>query len=115
MSSGALPRAEAGRSLSGGQRQRLSIARALRKRAPIVIFDEPTSALDAISERAIINALHRLREGRTIFVSAHRLSTVRDADPILVLDRGRIVARGAHDALLQSSAMYRDLAATMVA
>ena len=87
--------AEAGGGLSGGERQRLSVARAIIKNAPILILDEPTSSLDAISEEIVFAALRRLRAGRTTIVIAHRLSTVRDADRILVLDGGRIVGAGA--------------------
>ena len=89
--------AEAGGSLSGGERQRLSVARAILKNAPILILDEPTSSLDAISEEIVFAALRRLRAGRTTIVIAHRLSTVRDADCILVLDGGQIAAKGRHD------------------
>jgi ABC-type multidrug transport system fused ATPase/permease subunit len=99
--------AEAGGSLSGGERQRLSVARAILKNAPILILDEPTSSLDAISEEIVFAALRRLRAGRTTIVIAHRLSTVRDADRILVLDNGRISAVGRHDDLLKSSLLYR--------
>jgi ABC-type multidrug transport system fused ATPase/permease subunit len=101
---------EAGSGLSGGQRQRLSMARAFLKDAPILILDEPTAALDAVSEELVLNALRRLRAGRTLFVIAHRLSTVRQADRIIVLDAGRIVAQGTHDALLRESELYRSLA-----
>jgi ATP-binding cassette subfamily B protein len=101
---------EAGAGLSGGQRQRLSVARAFLKNAPILVLDEPTSALDTLSERLIIDALGRLHTGRTTFVIAHRLSTVRDADRILVLDAGRLVADGTHETLLETSPLYRDLA-----
>jgi ABC-type multidrug transport system fused ATPase/permease subunit len=101
---------EAGVGLSGGQRQRLSMARAFLKDAPILILDEPTAALDTVSEQLVLGALARLRAGRTLFVIAHRLSTVRQADRILVLDRGRIVAQGTHDALLRESELYRSLA-----
>ena len=99
--------AEAGGGLSGGERQRLSVARALVKDAPILILDEPTSSLDAISEEIVFAALRKLRAGRTTIVIAHRLSTVRDADRILVLDRGRVAAQGQHAELLESSALYR--------
>jgi ABC-type multidrug transport system fused ATPase/permease subunit len=92
--------AEAGGGLSGGERQRLSVARAILKNAPILILDEPTSSLDAISEEIVFAALRRLRAGRTTIVIAHRLSTVRDADRILVLDGGQIAAQGRHDELL---------------
>jgi len=105
--------AEAGGSLSGGERQRLSVARAIIKNAPILILDEPTSSLDAISEEIVFAALRRLRAGRTTIVIAHRLSTVRDADCILVLDGGRIVAKGRHEDLLESSQLYRRMCARL--
>lgn len=105
--------AEAGGSLSGGERQRLSIARALLKDAPILILDEPTSSLDAISEETVFAALKRLRAGRTTIVIAHRLSTVRDADRILVLDGGRIAAQGRHHELLETSLLYRRMCARL--
>jgi ABC-type multidrug transport system fused ATPase/permease subunit len=104
---------EAGSGLSGGQKQRLSVARAFLKNAPIVILDEPTSALDTIAETMVFDGLRRLQEGRTTFVIAHRLSTVRDADRILVVDDGRIVAAGTHDQLIASSTLYRALAAEL--
>jgi ABC-type multidrug transport system fused ATPase/permease subunit len=103
--------AEAGGGLSGGERQRLSVARAVLKDAPILILDEPTSSLDAISEEIVFSALRRLRVGRTTIVIAHRLSTVRDADAILVLDGGRISAFGRHNELLKSSELYRRMCA----
>ena len=101
---------EAGAGLSGGQKQRLSMARAFLKDAPILILDEPTAALDTVAERLVLAALARLRVGRTTFVIAHRLSTVRQADRILVLDRGRIVAEGTHESLIRASELYRALA-----
>jgi ABC-type multidrug transport system fused ATPase/permease subunit len=101
---------EGGVQLSGGQRQRISIARAFLKHAPIQVLDEPTSALDTIAELQVVEAMRRLCHGRTTFVVAHRLSTVRHADRILVMDRGRIVAQGSHDDLLATSALYRQLA-----
>ena len=104
----------AGAALSGGQRQRLSIARAFLSRAPILILDEPTSALDGVTERYVLEALAALRTHRTTFVIAHRLSTVRGADRIVVLDRGRIAAQGRHDELLETSPLYRELAREMV-
>jgi ABC-type multidrug transport system fused ATPase/permease subunit len=107
------PVAEAGAGLSGGERQRLSVARAILKAAPILILDEPTSSLDAISEEIVFAALRRLRAGRTTIVIAHRLSTVRDADTILVLDGGRIVAQGRHEELLRSSQLYRRMCARL--
>jgi ABC-type multidrug transport system fused ATPase/permease subunit len=109
------PLGESGAGLSGGQRQRLSMARAFLKDAPILILDEPTAALDAISEDAVFTGLRRLRAGRTTFVIAHRLSTIRDADRILVMDHGRIVDQGTHETLLESSSLYRRLAARIAA
>jgi ABC-type multidrug transport system fused ATPase/permease subunit len=105
--------AEAGGGLSGGERQRLSVARAILKNAPILILDEPTSSLDAISEEIVFSALRRLRAGRTTIVIAHRLSTVRDADCILVLDGGQIAAKGRHADLLVSSQLYRRMCARL--
>jgi ABC-type multidrug transport system fused ATPase/permease subunit len=105
--------AEAGGGLSGGERQRLSVARAILKNAPILILDEPTSSLDAISEEIVFAALRRLRTGRTTLVIAHRLSTVKDADRILVLDGGRIAAQGRHEELLTSSQLYRRMCARL--
>jgi ABC-type multidrug transport system fused ATPase/permease subunit len=104
---------EAGAGLSGGQRQRLSIARAFLKDAPILILDEPTAALDTVSEALVIDGLHSLQQGRTTFVIAHRLSTVRAAHRIMVMDRGRIVAEGTHEQLLASSPLYARLASQL--
>jgi ATP-binding cassette subfamily B protein len=100
---------ERGATLSAGQRQRIAIARALLKDAPILIMDEPTSALDSKSEHLILDALHRLLAGRTTIIIAHRLTTVRRAHRIVVLDRGEIAAEGTHEALLMSSPLYRTL------
>jgi len=105
--------AEAGGGLSGGERQRLSIARAILKDAPILILDEPTSSLDAISEEIVFAAIRGLRAGRTTIVIAHRLSTVRDADRILVLDGGQIAAQGRHEELLEKSDLYRRMCARL--
>jgi ATP-binding cassette subfamily B protein len=105
--------AQAGGGLSGGERQRLSVARAILKNAPILILDEPTSSLDSISEEIVFAALRRLRTGRTTIVIAHRLSTVRDADRILVLDGGEIAAQGRHEDLLKSSQLYRRMCARL--
>jgi ATP-binding cassette, subfamily B, bacterial len=102
--------AEAGSGLSGGEKQRLSIARAFLKNAPILILDEPTAALDTVSEELVFAAVEGLRRGRTTFVIAHRLSTVRAADRILVLEAGQIIAEGTHQGLLKSSPLYRRLA-----
>lgn len=100
---------ERGATLSGGERQRLSIARALLKNAPVLILDEPTSALDAATERSILEALERLMKGRTTFLIAHRLSTVRHADRIVVLKDGCIAESGTHDALLARGELYAHL------
>ena len=98
-----------GTKLSGGQRQRLAIARAIFKDPPILIFDEATSALDTESEFAVQRAIDNLLADRTAMIVAHRLSTVRRADLIVVVDKGRIVERGTHDQLIEKSGLYRRL------
>ncbi len=100
---------ERGFRLSGGERQRLAIARALLKNAPILILDEATSALDSESEALVQSALHNLMSGRTVFVIAHRLSTVRRANRIVVIENGTIVETGAHEELMQHTGTYRRL------
>jgi ATP-binding cassette subfamily B protein len=106
---------ERGVTLSGGQRQRLAIARALLKDAPILILDEATSALDAATEARVSRAMAALMRGRTTFVIAHRLSTVRDADEILVFDNGRIEERGTFDGLIRQGGRFADLVENQLA
>jgi len=106
---------ERGVRLSGGQRQRLAIARAILADRPILLLDEATSALDSESEQVVQLALERLMAGRTVLMIAHRLATVRHADRIAVMERGRIIAIGPHDALLRDSPLYARLAALQFA
>jgi subfamily B ATP-binding cassette protein MsbA len=101
--------AEGGTTLSGGQKQRIAIARAILRGSPILILDEPTSGLDAASERTVIDALERAARGRTTLLIAHRLTTVRLADRIIVLDKGRIVEEGPHQELLSLRGKYAHL------
>jgi len=100
---------ERGLKLSGGQRQRIAIARGFLKKAPILLLDEATSALDSESEEAIRDALERLMRGRTVIAIAHRLSTLRSFDRIVVLQEGRIVQDGPPDALIRREGIYREL------
>jgi subfamily B ATP-binding cassette protein MsbA len=100
---------ERGMTLSGGQRQRIAIARAIIRNTPILMLDEPTSGLDAASEKLVFAALDRLMEGKTTIVIAHRLSTVRRANVIFVVDDGAIVEQGTHGALLKAGGLYAKL------
>jgi ATP-binding cassette subfamily B protein len=100
---------ENGAQLSGGERQRICVARAFLKDAPILILDEPTSSIDSKTEAVVLDALDELMVGRTSFIIAHRLSTVRHADQILVMNAGKIVERGSHDELLRDGTVYRQL------
>lgn len=100
---------ERGLKLSGGEKQRVAIARVLLKNPPLLILDEATSSLDSISEQAILGALNEVSSQRTTLVIAHRLSTVRDADSILVMDHGQIVESGGHSELLAKNGYYARL------
>lgn len=100
---------ERGVQLSGGERQRISVARAFLKNAPILILDEPTSAIDSKTEGVILDALDRLMVGRTTFMVAHRLSTIRHADLIVVLNHGELVEQGTHEELIARNGLYRQL------
>ncbi len=99
---------EGGASLSGGEKQRISIARAMLKNAPIVILDEATANVDPENEDRLQKAIESLTRDKTIIMIAHRLKTVRRADKILVIDRGRIVQQGRHEQLIEEPVIYRD-------
>lgn len=100
---------DGGLRLSGGQAQRLAIARALYHRPPVVLLDEATSALDSEAERAVSENITRLMEGRTAFIVANRLSTIRDADLIVVLEQGRVAEMGTHGELIAGGGLYLHL------
>ncbi len=102
---------ERGYRFSGGEKQRMAIARTILRNPPVLVLDEATSSLDTQTEAAVQSELERLAQGRTTITIAHRLSTVRDADQIVVLDQGQIVERGSHEELLERGGLYATLVA----
>ena len=100
--------------ISGGERQRIAIARAFLRGSPILLLDEPTSSIDSRTEEIILDALDRLMVGRTTVMIAHRLSTVRHVDEILVLNQGEIVQRGTHEDLVMEDGLYQELWNTQI-
>jgi subfamily B ATP-binding cassette protein MsbA len=103
------PVGERGSTLSGGQRQRIGIARVMVRNNPILLLDEPTAALDSESEKLVIDALEKLMKGKTVIAIAHRLTTIRDADKIIVISGGVVAESGSHTELLQQNGIYADL------
>ena len=99
---------EGGASLSGGEKQRISIARCILKDSPIVILDEATASIDADNEAAIQQAISELCKGKTLIIIAHRLKTIKDSDCILVVNNGKIVEKGKHDALMEKDGIYKN-------
>jgi len=100
---------EKGVNLSGGESQKVAIARAFYRQADILIMDEPSSALDPIAEYNLNKAMHEAAEGKTVFYISHRLSTTRDADRILMLEKGRIIEEGTHEELLKKNGQYAEM------
>jgi ATP-binding cassette subfamily B protein len=109
------PISQGGTNVSGGQKQRLSIARALVKKAPVIIFDDSFSALDFKTDQLLRRAMHKAVQGATLLIVAQRVGTIMNADQILVMDQGRIVARGTHQELLQTSPIYYEIASSQLA
>ena len=100
---------ENGVRLSGGEKQRLSIARAMLKKAPIILLDEATSSLDSKSEKKIQDAINKLMQGKTSLIIAHKFSTIKKCDKIILIDKGRIIAQGTHEELINSNSSYKNM------